>query len=296
MIALGAATQVGAQTPPKPEPGCAGVSATDGAGDQAGVTVTPGDNYDIRSLFFLTEGSRTTANITITNLSKTVPAGATDVNWYVQWTSGEDIKFIKASVSGDGTVSYNYGTLVQSIYQEEGETAGRFIEGPDGVISITVPTGITTGRQIVEPSASSYSAQNVPMVGGRLEGADSAPDSGAGKDYSMIPCATPTPTPTPGPQGRLDVTLATKSVSARKARKTVALRLSSGEAIANITGRLVKGKKIVATGRLASLNGTGTLKLKVKGKLKRGRYALRLVGTSAAGQPAKAGFSLKVKK
>src|SRR5688500_7679121 len=91
LMAITATSLAGAQTA-KPEPGCAGNSAVDPAGDQEGLTVTPGENYDLTALFFLTKSNKTTANLKIKNLTKDVPSGATDVNWYVDWTAGDAVK------------------------------------------------------------------------------------------------------------------------------------------------------------------------------------------------------------
>ena len=77
--------------------------------------------------------------------------------------------------------------------------------------------------------------------------------------------------------------------------KTLSLKLKSSEAITKIGAQLLKGKKVVGTGKLASLNGTGTLKLKLKSKLKKGSYTLNLVGNRASGERATAAFKLKAK-
>jgi hypothetical protein len=292
LLLAATATSVGAQTTPKPAPGCGGVSTTDPAGDQTGLTVSPGDNYDLRSMFFLTEGNKVTANLGIANLSKTVPTGATDVSWYVQWTAGDATPFVKAGVDTKGNVTFAYGTLANGIFSEEGETSGKFYEGADGVISIVIPGNTITGKKIEGPSAGSYSAQNVPMVGGRLEQADAAPDSGTGKDYNAVPCAEP-PTQAAPP---LAITLTTKSASRKKAKKSVAVKLTATEAVTGLSAALVKGSKTYAKGKLATVDGAATLKLKVKHKLKTGSYSLKLQGTDGAGQLRRATFRFKVKR
>jgi hypothetical protein len=286
------ASAVGAQTPAKPEPGCGGISANDAAGDQAGLTVAAGDNYDLRSVFFLTEGNKVTANLGVANLSKTVPTGATDVAWYVQWTSGDATRFVKANADMKGNVTFAYGTLANNIFSEEGETSGRFFEGKDGVISIVVPSNTITGKKLDGPIAGSYSAQNVPGVGGRLEQADAAPDSGMGKDYNAIPCEGPATSAT----SPLAITLQTKSASRRKAKKSVAVKLTATEAVTGLSATLVKGAKTYAKGKLAQLEGAGRLKLKIKRKLSKGTYSLQLQGTDAAGQLRRATFRFKVSK
>lgn len=286
------ASAVGAQTTAKPEPGCGGVSSNDATGDQAGLTVSAGANYDIKSMFFLTEGNKVTANLGITDLNKDVPAGATDIAWYVQWTAGDETKFVKADVDTKSNVAFAYGTLANNIFSEEGETSGKFYEGKDGVISIVIPNSSITAKKLEGPIAGSYSAQNVPMVGGRLEQADAAPDEGAGKDYNAVPCAGPATGATPP----LAVKLTTKSASAKKAKKSVSVKLTASEAVTGLSASLVKGTKTYAKGKLASADGAATLKLKVKKKLKAGSYSLKLQGTDSAGQLRRATFKFKVKK
>jgi methionine-rich copper-binding protein CopC len=129
-------------------------------------------------------------------------------------------------------------------------------------------------------------------VGGRLEQADAAPDDGMGKDYNAIPCAGPATGSTPP----LAVTLTTKSASRKKAKKSVALKLTASEPVTGLAATLVKGTKTYAKGKLAQLEGAGTLKLKIKRKLAKGAYTLDLEGTDAAGQLRRATFRFKVKK
>jgi hypothetical protein len=73
------------------------------------------------------------------------------------------------------------------------------------------------------------------------------------------------------------------------------VKLKSTEAITKLGAQLLKGKKVVGTGKLASLNGTGTLKLKLRSKLKKGSYVLNLVGNRASGERATAAFKLKAR-
>ena len=70
--------------------------------------------------------------------------------------------------------------------------------------------------------------------------------------------------------------------SAKKAakRRSLALKVSSTQEISNLVVHLKKGSKVLGSGRLASLNGKRTLKLRLKSRrLKAGKYTIAATGT-----------------
>ena len=151
---------------------------------------------------------------------------------------------------------------------------------------------------------------------------DRAPDTegAANKSGTLTACAPaagsgePTPTPTPEPTATpappvsdpgsgpapggsapppssgptqtkaLPVRLLTTSVKVKKVKKTLKLKLKSTEKVTNLSAQLSLGNKPVAKGKLATLSGAGTLSLKLKKKLKKGKYTLLLAGDTASGR------------
>ena len=303
-LALSPAHPAGAQSAEKPVPGCAGLAATDSAND-----TTSGENTEILGVFFNTVGSKTTANIQIKNLDATIPTGATGLSWYVVWETPDGVKFVKAAVDFTGGPVFAYGTL-DTAYSEEGEAAGKFHEGENGVIEISVPsaeTGASRGKTLKGPYAVAAESRSIPMVGGLVSEVDRAPGEGGGRDYVVAPCDTPAPAPVgdpapvPGPpagepqDATLPVELVTTSAKAKSTRrKKLKLKLRSSEEVTDLGARLLKGSKTRGTGRLASLNGTAKLKLKLKRKLKKGKYTLEVVG-KAGGRQGTNAYTLKVK-
>ena len=290
----------GAQTAAVPAPGCAGLAAKDSENDS-----TSGENTEILGFFFTTVGSKTTANIQVKNLSTEIPADATGVNWYVVWETAEGMKFVEASVDFTGGPVFAYGTLDgdQPGYAQEGEAAGKFHEGTNGVIEITVPsaeTGASRGKTLKAPYANATTALAVPGVGGLVQTVDAAPDEGGGRDYVVQPCdPAPAAPVNPGagdPQpATLPVELLTTKAKAKATRKKrLALKLRSSEPVSDLSARVLKGRKTRGTGRLATLDGTAKLKLKLKRKLAKGTYTLEVIGTAGGRQGSNA-FTLKIR-
>lgn len=308
VLLLPTAGPAGAQSAAKPEPGCAGLAAKDSENDTASA-----ENTEILGFFFKTVGTKTTANIQIKNLTTDVPDTATGLNWYVVWETPEGNKFVEAAVDFSGGPTFSYGTLDgdQPGYVSEGETAGKFHEGANGVIEITVPsaqTGATRGKTLKAPYASATEALSIPGVGGLVAPVDAAPDEGGGRDYLVQPCEEPAPPAgDPGTQpgsnpgtgdpqpATLPVELLTKSAKARSTRKKkLVLKLRSSEPVTDLEARLLKGKKTKGTGGLAELNGTAKLKLKLKRKLRKGKYTLEVIG-NAGGRQGTNAFKLRIK-
>jgi hypothetical protein len=267
-----------------------------------------------------------TFNVVVKNLKAEVPSGATSMAWVSYYRTPDDtLHFVRAILDFTGTVVYEYGNFTPnptgvgltgvSLY--EGDTTGKLFEGPEGVVQVVIPadhapvgtklttlyTSATQGRTL--PDA--FPPQVSRGVSTVLDTApDDAPETAPGT-YTVGPCevvpVAPGPatgtagTPT-GSSPTLPISLVTKSAKAAKKKtkaKTLSLKLKSAEAITNLGAQLLKGKKLVGTGKLAKLDGTGTLKLKLKSKLKKGSYTLNLVGNRASGERATAAFKLKAK-
>jgi len=297
----------------KPAP-CGPPAFNDPAGDATDQAFGKApDNLDITSGFFRTDTTGTTANIEVANLSKAVPADSTAVVWRMLWTSDGTDYYTNAVVYFDGSEVFQYGTIIDagvtSLSNPVGDTQGKFFEGPKGIVQLAIPADLAkAGAKFTATSAYSARGRIVPGANRGLNSLqDTAPDAGAGKSYTVEPCAEQSPaTPATGPaagqtmagSSALPVKLLTKSAKAAKRKsksKTLSLKLSSSEAITNLAAKLVKGSKVVGTGKLAKLSGTRTLKVKLKSKLKKGSYTLDLVGDRASGERATVAFKLKAK-
>ena len=296
----------------------------------AGVPENPGsDSSEILRGFLSYDPAKGAAaltfNVVVKNLKAEVPSGATTLSWVSYYRTPDDtLHFVRAILDFTGAIVYEYGNFTPnptgqvltglSLY--EGDTTGKLFEGPEGIVQVVIPadhapagtklttlyTSATQGRTL----PTSFPPQASRGVSSVLDTApDDAPETAPGT-YTVGPCTAPAAQAPPGgvagtPTGSspvLPVTLVTKSAKAAKKKsksKTLALKLKSSEAITKLGAQLLKGKKVVGTGKLASLNGTGTLKLKLKSKLKKGSYTLNLVGNRASGERATAAFKLKAK-
>jgi hypothetical protein len=314
----------------KPAPSCAGVAATDPNGDSVSDPIGLGagskgpDNLEITRIWFDRTGGKTTANIEVKKLSKAIissgPNKPSSISWYFVWTTDAD-HFVSASSDGNA-VTYGYGDLAANNYSTTGDTTGQFFEGDQGVISIVIPADIggATGSKLDAPYATATEDINV-VAGSLLSTDDRAPDTDGGKAWTVVDCpgggttgpsgptgpeATATPTPGPGgggevvQPGALNVKASTALGKAKKAKKGKTVKVGlSGEAT-NIDATLYKGTfakpKVYGKGKLATLKGKAKLKLKISKKVKKGSYALTLIGTNPDGARAEKSFKVKFKK
>jgi hypothetical protein len=302
--------------------------ASDRVADEAVIDST--DSSEILRGFLRYDPARgpdaLTFNVVVRDLKAEVPSGATTLSWVSYYRTPDDVlHFVRAITDFTGATVYEFGNFTPnptgvgltgvSLY--EGDTTGKMFEGPEGVIQIVIPgahapvgtklttlyTSATQGRTL--PTA--FPPQVSRGVSSVIDTApDDAPETAPGT-FTVGPCTeAPATTTTPGSgtagqtttSATLPVKLVTKSAKVAKKKsksKTLSLKLKSSEEITKIGAQLVKGKKVVGTGKLAKLNGTGTLKIKLKSKLKKGSYTLNLVGNRASGERATVAFKLKAK-
>jgi hypothetical protein len=302
----------------KPAPDCHGVLVEDGKSD--GVDGGPpgnrtSDAAEIERTFFKydpTKGAEaTTLNMVVKNLELSPPTGATGMIWDFKFATGDGAThFVRAVLDYTGGSAFEYGTLDTSIstfprYVPEGDTPGKFFEGPDGVIQLVVPTewakaGATIKSLVGEVQ---LTFQIVPSaIRTPTRGVGYVYDDTAGKSITIAEC-----TPEQLNQGgggvlgavarSLPVTLATKATTAKKAKKSksLSLKLKSTEKITALTAKLLKGKTTYGKGKLAEIDGSATLKLKLSKKLKKGSYTVNLAGTDSAGNKLTTTAKYKVK-
>jgi hypothetical protein len=302
---------------------------TDGNVQGAGVATT--DSSEILRGFIKYDPTKgadgLTYNVVLKNLKAEVPTGATSLAWVLYYRTPDDtLHFVRAILDFTGAIVYEYGNftpnpagvVLSGLSLYEGNTTGKFFEGPEGIVQIVIPAahapvgtklttlyGTTTQGRTLPDAAPPQVSRGLSVIVDTAP--DDAPDTAPGT-YTVGVCTElpgpTTTTPGSGTAGQtvesptLPVSLVTKSAKAAKKKsksKTLSLKLKSTEAITKIGAQLLKGKKVVGTGKLASLNGTGTLKIKLKSKLKKGSYVLNLVGNKASGERATAAFKLKAK-
>ena len=97
------------------------------------------------------------------------------------------------------------------------------------------------------------------------------------------PAPAPAPQPAPGgepqpapaaEQPPANLALKTRSLSARRAKKAPKIVVSTDRAVTDVAAEIRKGKKVLGRAKLATLNGTAALKVKLRKPLKRGRYVV----------------------
>lgn len=295
------------------------------------------ENLDVLDGFFryVPEGGKNvlTANIHIANLDKELEEGATSAGWYFKFKLGDVLNYVLAEVDGEGAVTYSYGTQAGTQLTETGATTGKLFEGPDGIVQIVVPSALKLdGKTLATPYAVAGFIEGTgpvgPFGGASLSNtADNGPDDTTkGKNFVATPCAeagtqtpisggtggggggttpggTPGGTPPAAGPATLDLKVTVPKLSAKKLKKSkrFTVKLQAGESITGLAAKLLKGKKAVGTGRLASIApGAGKLKLKLARKaakkFKKGTYTLSFSGTKADGRKASGSVRLRVSK
>lgn len=88
---------------------------------------------------------------------------------------------------------------------------------------------------------------------------------------------------------------ATLSLKAGKLRgKALPVTVSASAPVSDVAATLKRGRKVVAKGSLARVDGTAVMKLKLKGKPRRGRYALKVTAVDAQGQAVSKALTVKI--
>ena len=312
-----AATSAIALDDAKPSPGCHGVLVEDGKADGADgapVSFRTSDSAEIIRTFFKydpTKGAEaTTLNMVVKDLQLSPPSGATGMIWDFKFLTPDNAThFVRAVLDYTGTAAFEYGTLDETVpvfprYVPDGDTPGKFFDGPEGVIQLVVPPDFvkpgTTLKSVIGEVQLTF--QIVPSsIQTPTRGVGYVYDETAGKS---IPIAECTPEAVAGGGAvlggatrSLPVTLSTTATTAKKAQKSksLSLKLKSTEKITALTAKLLKGKTSYGKGSLAELNGSGTLKLKLAKKLKKGSYTVNLAGSDAAGNKLTGTAKFKVK-
>jgi hypothetical protein len=111
------------------------------------------------------------------------------------------------------------------------------------------------------------------------------------------PASTPAPTTT-APPAPAKLTVKAPKLSAKKLKKAkkFVVTLTTSAPLTAVNALLVDKKKSVGSGKLAQLNGTSKLTVKVKKALKKGTYQLSVGGRDAQGRNVLATAKVKIGK
>jgi hypothetical protein len=317
---------------PTPTPDCHGVQVTDKAGDSTnettGETGSPSSDLVGGFLTYDPASGKAGANIMVDNLT----AGEIDPPYVaISWEFGFSIdgktpRYVRGYQDRSNTVKWTWGepravTDDQTAPRAGGTTTGALFEGKNGVVHIDLPMadmGIKAGSVLKGLTLETRQWEGTPAAvpSTPLPLYSYAPpfDNAAGKNnFTVGPCTTPAPVLTPGtpsdttPSGgsgssappALNVKVTVPKLKASKLKKgrKIAFKLS-GKAT-GITAALRKGAtpdgKAVATGKLRSLSGKGKLALKLKRKVKKGKYLLTLAGKNPDGRSAAGSIAVRIR-
>jgi len=309
---------------PMPTPDCHGQQIRDKQGDSADTQTAssgvPSSDLTGGWVTYDPATGKAQANIQVDTLTLgEMDAQYDGISWEMSF-KGKKSFFVRAFTDITGATAYSWGepravTDDQTAARLGGTTTGKMFEGKGGVIQIDIPLkemGITAGESlktlalevrqwVTKPSAVPVPSQ-VPLY-------SYAPiyDNAAGGPVVLGPCdvgATPAApvldtTPTAGP-AKLALKITVPKVMAKKAKKgaKLAFRLkgtASGLVVALKAGANPMKGAVVASGKLTSVKGSGTLTLKLKRALKKGVYTLYLTGRNADGKAAEGAVTVRVK-
>jgi len=310
VVAAMAVGPAGAQAPGP----CAGLAAEDPAGDQAigfagNFTPVPADDtVDLTSMYFRSEAGKVRMFLQLTEASATPPAGTAGSGVRILYDTPADL-FLDIDITAAGT-AYTYGHFEDTGPVGDGETTGEIFEGPGGAIAVDLPAS-HGGKPGMKLNGTAFSFYTTGVL---LASTDFLPDdpgvwryNGAGCEAAPepaepAPAPPPAPTPAPGspqsqPLGELSVkaTPAKLRASRTKKGKRIKFRLSAGEDLTDVRAALKKGSRTVGSGRLASLPGTGTIKVKLARRLKKGGYTLAINARRADGSSGAAFPKIRVR-
>jgi hypothetical protein len=182
----------------------------------------------------------------------------------------------------DGSTFYSYGN------QESPETQVSIPAQP-GAYEI----GISCGVCIQEAIPGGYKAS--ARVGTPAPKPKPKPDPAPAPSPAPAQPAPAEPAPAqPAPAVEPTLHVITAKASARKVRRRLLVSLRASSPLTGLTATLFRGRKAVATAKLARLSGSGRLAFGLRRALKPGRYEIRVAGTSASGTLVGARAQLRV--
>jgi len=182
-------------------------------------------------------------------------------------------------------------------------------------LRVTVESGDSTMFvEIVKPDGSkelfggetkaTFTVKNAPAGSYTINVAQNESTTAVHKGTAELilpaPAPAPAPAPVPGPAppsaGHGDspapTTLSLKP-GRRKGLK-LPVKVTASAPVTRVAATLLRGSKVVGKGSLARVDRSATLKLKLKGKLRRGTYSLRVSAVDGFGRTVKKTIRLKL--
>ena len=196
------------------------------------------------------------------------------------------------------------GIISIVVPKEAGAELGKELKTPFATASASkqaLPGAVPSPTRGLSTAIDTAPDGGEPGVGGKMWKVGPCPTdgsipAGSTKPPATVPTAPPSGNPQPQPQptapapggqeqssGPLPVKVLTKKAKKLKKGKTLVVKLNASEPVTKLAAQLRKGRKVLATGKLAKLSGKGKLKLKLKSKLGKGKYVLDLAGSDARG-------------
>ena len=281
----------GAQAPAGP--GCFGYLMKDKAGDATRThpqfkDAAP-ENMDLLESWVDVKGGVSSIFIRVKNLDTTIPPGATAVMWQANYVgkAGTAV-WVRALTDFTGLIAYDYGGVEDTpaipFNVRQGGTTGAFNEGPNGVVQLDFPeavepkgTTLKTFSIVTNEAVQALpAAAPTPVKGGLVYEADNG--SGGKNTFTVggacpaeapaepatgggAPSAPGQPSATADNGGPLPVKVTSTKFKAKKVKRVMTLKLTSTEPLTQLAAQIKKGNKVFGKGKLAKLDGKGSMKL-----------------------------------
>ena len=284
---------------------------------------------DLTGAFFTTSADGVVrANLVVSDLDTNYPDPATGVRYSIYYKAAGKAWYVRLILNGDEP-TWSYGSYEDNTVSEIGAIKGDVFPGKDGVISFIVPAaaggtpgtawteiwsatstlvpGSSSSSDYLPDGSSSATGPRFKYSGAKCPGTDGAapPPSGGGGGTTPPPPSSGGGTPPPSSGGgsgaqpseavQLRITAKPTRLKAKKIKKKVVFTLTSNETLTGVTGKLVLGRKRIASGRLAKLDKQGRITLKVRGRARKGAYTLVLTGRRPNGATGTVSIRITVK-
>lgn len=267
---LATAVPAGAAEPERPKPPtCSGSVLTDTRGD------IRNEGLDLVSAFLSVRDGKVYANLMVTRLDGVVdePDRAEEY-YFVDYTDARDRTLrVQARLNATGS--------------REGAT---WFDGRDGIVQVLLPhltigtptvlsveTGVSDGSQRIGGTYSIYKVQAGLDFTYDVNRDDL--DKLQPQKTALCPPKPPLPEAPVGAPSETDQQAPVVTVGTPRVRgKTMRVPLRSRSRVTDLRGRLTRDGRVVARGRLAELDGRGTLVLNARRTLRAGHYVLTIPG------------------
>jgi hypothetical protein len=178
-------------------------------------------------------------------------------------TAGSAFTMVEV-VLPDGTTIYNSGE------ETSNSTTVQIAKAPVGAYEVHVALNslVTTGT---------YNGMAV------LGPVDSKGRPAGSATPTPTPGASPTPEPQPTQPGA-QLTIKTRKASARKVAKKLKVTVAASAPVTEVKAFLKRGDKMLGSGTIARIDSSAAITVKLKKKLKAGKYTLSVVGKDSGGR------------